>query len=466
MKQLGAQITSQSPADATDAVRLTRALLEQLPQPEPNRTYRVGFSGGADSRALLELAVLRYGPQQVRAVHIDHGLQAASTQWAQHCRRVAAQLGTGFDLLRLTPSRPSQSSGHSPSYEAWARQQRYRYWGRLLAPGDRLLLAHHANDQIETVALRLLQGRVPRPMPAQRALGAGILLRPLLATDPALLRAFLTHEPPGAAAAARREKWIEDPSNTDIRFLRNRVRKQLLPSLEIHFSGVAAQFERCGGLTERLLAGFEQRLRQEGLAAQKAAGVLLRLPICGLGVQGLLSLLQLCGARDLAGTQARQALHQLMRGANQPMRLHDRNGRRLELWSSHSETQSEPELVVWRAPVELPSQHLVFSTNSASAQWDLEHGRLRVSARQSDAASADAMGDIWLRFGRPGDRLKTSSGRGRRLVELLRDAGIPRWARNSYPILVQQGAVVCVPGIRRHGTQSDGLIEASWHPTD
>jgi len=389
----------------------------------------------------------------VRAVHVDHGLQPASRGWAEHCRRVAARLGVGFDCLRVRPL-PSQVPDriNLPNAEAWARAQRYRYWRRLMGPSDLLLLAHHLDDQVETIALRLLQGRLPRPIPGHRPLGDGHLVRPLLAITGAQLRRYLDQTSAG---------WLEDPSNSDLRFLRNRVRHSLLPA--IARTSWPQQIQRCGELTERLLvslAGYAQRV---GVDGTKAAGVLMKIPTSGLGEQGLLSLLHLCGVVNAPARQMRQAMDQLSADAVQPMVLLDKECARIELWSTR--IGKLRGLVVWRAPAQVAEQGfvLVASVREGGAEYapkqEFVHGRLRVFASDRN----DALAGIGVRFAVPGDRLLGRGGRQRRVVELLREARVPRWERASFPVLIDATGVLCVPGIAARG---DATITASWHRTD
>ena len=436
-----------SPSDLASTLR------SLLPASDPltTQTFRVAYSGGADSHALLELAVSRYGARRVRAVHVDHGLQPGSRGWAEHCRRVAARLGVGFDCLRVRPpvARAPARIGLR-NVEAWARAQRYRYWQRLLGPADLLLLAHHLDDQVETIALRLLQGRLPRPMPSRRVLGQGYLLRPLLGISALQLRAYL-----GDTSQA----WVEDPSNADLRFLRNRVRRELLPA--VARTSWPRQIERCGELTERLLASFASRAQLAGLDGGKAAGLLVKIPTSGLGEQGLLSLLHLCGVVNAPARQMRQALHQLSADAGQPMVLLDKEGARIELWSTR--IRKLPALVVWRAPARVAAQGWVSVERASGTAYmpaqEFAHGRLRVATRSNN----ETLAGVYVRFAAPGDRLVGPGGQQRRVVELLREARVPRWERASFPVLIDASGLLCVPGI---ATRGDALITASWHRTD
>ena len=175
----------------------------------------VGCSGGADSLALLALAV--DGGLAPIAVHVDHGLRPDSDREAGIVADAAARLGAGFDARRVT------IAGEA-NLEARARTARYDALeaARVAHGATAVLVAHTADDQAETVLLNFLRGSGSAGlagMPARR----GRVVRPLLAARRADVR----------AECARRglEPW-EDPSNDDLTFRRNWIRHEVLPLLE------------------------------------------------------------------------------------------------------------------------------------------------------------------------------------------------------------------------------------------
>ncbi len=186
----------------------------------------VGFSGGPDSTALLH--ALAQLPEAralgLRAIHIDHGLQASSTAWAQHCM----DFGTLIDVP-LTRVRVQVDTTRGEGLEAAARHARYAAFAEQLHAGEWLVLAHHRDDQIETVLLKLLRGAGPEGlagMRERRPFARGWLWRPLLETPRGALQRHLADH--GLAS-------IDDPANADARFARNRVRHAILPALRAAF---------------------------------------------------------------------------------------------------------------------------------------------------------------------------------------------------------------------------------------
>jgi tRNA(Ile)-lysidine synthase len=186
----------------------------ELP-PDVTAPVLVGCSGGADSLALLALAV--DGGLAPIAVHVDHGLRTGSDREADVVTDAAARLGAEFDARRVTVA-------PGPNLEARARAARYDALeaARVEHHATAVLVAHTADDQAETVVLNLLRGSGSAGlagMPSRR----GHVVRPLLGARRADVRAECT----------RRELTPrEDPSNDDLAFRRNWIRHEVLPLLE------------------------------------------------------------------------------------------------------------------------------------------------------------------------------------------------------------------------------------------
>jgi tRNA(Ile)-lysidine synthase len=189
----------------------------------PGLPLAVALSGGADSTALL-LACARRWPGQVRAVHIHHGLQAAADDFEAHCRQLCMHLEVPLAVRRVDAD---HATGQSP--EDAARQARYQALTETVQtewPGVHdVALAQHADDQIETLLIALSRGAgLPglASMPAHWQRQGLHWHRPWLSVPGAALRQWLQSQ--GAS-------WVEDPSNSDERYTRNRIRAQVLPVL-------------------------------------------------------------------------------------------------------------------------------------------------------------------------------------------------------------------------------------------
>lgn len=194
----------------------------------------VAYSGGADSTALLLAAQQRW-PGRVMALHVHHGLQAAGDRFESHARGFCDQHGITFRSERV-------QAGHAPgqSPEDAARLARYSALARKASEAGAVgvLLGQHADDQAETLLLALSRGAGLPGLAAmsERFERHGMVFgRPLLDVPSAALRAWL--QSVGQA-------FVDDPSNTDQRFTRNRIRAQLLPAWEASFPGFRPMLAR------------------------------------------------------------------------------------------------------------------------------------------------------------------------------------------------------------------------------
>jgi len=198
-----------------------------LPLERPSARHLVGVSGGADSVALLYLLV-ESGSRNLVVCHLHHGLRGRDATADQaFTARLAKQLGLPFETGRADVRKLAATSGES--LETAARHARHEFFARCAKSHrcPRVILAHHADDQAETILWNLLRGSHGlKGMAAKQPIMAGgrqlVLLRPLLATRRAGLREWL---------AQRGLAWREDASNADPFATRNRLRNEGIPLL-------------------------------------------------------------------------------------------------------------------------------------------------------------------------------------------------------------------------------------------
>ena len=221
-------------------------------------THAVAYSGGADSTALL-LMLVEQNPGQVQAIHIHHGLQTAADDFAAHCTAFCAALGVPLHVVHVNAS---AAAGQSP--EDAARRARYAALsGKVRDINEGLdqqirareaiktvAIAQHADDQIETLLLALSRGAgLPglSAMPAQWQRDGVEFVRPLLGTSALGIRSWLaskglTARQPGSANIG--QGWVEDPTNLETQFTRNRIRHDLIPVLDKAFPQFRQTFAR------------------------------------------------------------------------------------------------------------------------------------------------------------------------------------------------------------------------------
>lgn len=223
-----------APAAAADPVGPALARWCERTGPWNASRWAVAFSAGADSTALLRAAHAHW-PGQVVALHVHHGLQAAADGFETQARQTCEALGIALQVSRLDAA---PGPGQSP--EDAARDHRYRALARMAleAGAACVLLGQHADDQVETLMLALGRGA---GLPGLAGMAEhferhGMRFgRPLLELPAPALRAWLQ---------ALGQPWVEDPSNADPRFTRNRIRRTLLPAWEAAFPGFRATVPR------------------------------------------------------------------------------------------------------------------------------------------------------------------------------------------------------------------------------
>lgn len=377
-------------------------------------TLWVAFSGGVDSTVLLHVLRRR---ANVAAIHIDHGLHAESATWAQRCAATAAawRVPLRIRAVALVPG---------GNLEAKARRARYGVWRDLLDAGDVLALAHHANDQAETRLWQLLTGREAGGMPTARALGGGLLLRPMLRLPKEAIVRY---------AKRRKLRWVEDPANADLRSDRNFIRRHVAPRLE----------RRSPSAFARLVA--PRRQPAQTLPPLSAAN---------------------CTEARVAAWLAAAALP-LARG---PIREIARQSA-----ASPSRTPRialAPGIDAWRYR---QYWHLVRRVDESRGRRHANECVVGIRADLPDGVLSWQPGAFGLAAGTPlavryrdgGERIRLRQRGGRKTVKaLFREHGVAPWRRSGWPLLCDRdGEPVALPGIgvAAHCATSDGL-EPRWAP--
>ncbi|WP_233279483.1 tRNA lysidine(34) synthetase TilS [Acidihalobacter yilgarnensis] len=369
-------------------------------------------------------------------MHVHHGLQADADAWADTCAAHCAEWGIEFELLRIAAS---PRSGDSP--EARARELRYAALRSVMARGDGLLTAHHADDQAETLLLQLLRGAGPAglaAMPRLAPFGCGWHARPLLALRRTALRDYLTRAGIG---------WIEDPTNSDLSPARNYLRHRILPLIEARWPATVTTLGRAAGLQAES-QGLLSHLGRRDL--ETASGEW----------PGVLSVSAL---RVLPDARLHNAVRVWLSDKGLPLpnarRLSDlrrvlearRDGRAQLCWPGAELRRYRDELY---ADIPLSSHD-----STRVFQWDpatpLDLPGLGLVLRKEDlrcdlSSLMSAGAHLTIRFRRGGERCKMSPrGRSRALKSLLQEAGVPPWLRDRIPLLYADEHLVEVIGYWR-----------------
>lgn len=236
---------------------MTATLAAAIAAFSPALPLAVAYSGGADSTALL-LACSEKWPGQVIAIHVHHGLQAAADQFEMHCREFCNQLDVPL-LVKKIDAR--HSAGQSP--EEAARHGRYKALETVILHENAALaiksiaIAQHADDQVETILLALSRGGgLPglSAMPAAWTRAGLSYHRPFLKVRSSDIRLWLS---------GRGVTFIEDPTNADENFTRNRIRAKLMPALELAMPQFRDTFARSAAHAVQAQAVLDEVAQQD-----------------------------------------------------------------------------------------------------------------------------------------------------------------------------------------------------------
>jgi len=472
----------------------------------------VAFSGGPDSTALLLGLVRRRratpgGGPPVVAVHVDHAADAGSWRRARQARGLARRLGVPFVEHRLSAEgaggNRAAAGFEATGFEAAARRRRYRFLARIAADlgAGWIATAHHRDDQAETVLLRLAFGsglrglaaiHPARPLPASLASAAptdsadrhdGPRPRRPQPGRPALLRPLLTLPRSTLVEAVRAAglRPVVDPTNADLRIVRNRVRHHLLPHLAGSATAageppLAARLAALATRARRAVAALDRHLEGRlapvviepseplggeppggapGLAVSRSALGSLPEPLLP---HALALLHRRGGAPYPAGHEARRELVRQLTGGGAVgcdcgagWRWESRGGSvalvppAAQLARRRATAASFSYILVPPGEVEIAELGLVlrlYPTPLAPWMYDGAPHRAGLALELSPGEA------VTVRNRRPGDRLRPLGTAGRRrLKQVLIDGRVPRARRDRLPLLVDGGGIAWVPGV-------------------
>jgi tRNA(Ile)-lysidine synthase len=403
-------------------------LLTQLLPSESSGEILVGFSGGLDSAVLLHALTYRRS-ESVRAVHINHGLHPDAARWEAHCAEFARTLRVPYQARTIHVPLDAQEG-----LESAARYARYAAFSELLRPGETLLTAHHADDQLETVLLALLRGSGVdglAAMPRCQPFASGWHVRPLL---------DFTREELQRWASEHGLRWLEDPSNLNPRFDRNYLRSQVVPLLRERWPSAAHAVARTA-----LHLGEASTLLDEVAARDLAAAT--------LG-----SCLRTHALRSLDGPRRRNVLRYWLRscGARAPS---TRKLAALEHDMLAAEDDRSP-CVAWDDVEVRRHRHLLYCVRRMGGdaamdfEWEWQSpaplngvaGQLRAEIAHGRGVSRASLPPrLRVRTRTGGERIRLPGHEHHReLKKLLQEANVLPWWRDRLPLLYVDETLVAV----------------------
>ena len=430
------------PSDPVDAVAAVLA-----PRLAAGAHVCVALSGGRDSvallHALIELRATRLPALHLSALHVHHGLSPQADAWAAFCLQLCHEHAVPCRCERVTVARDDPSG-----VEAAARRARYDVFAACDA--DWLALAHHRDDQAETLLLNLLRGAGAHglaAMPEARRLGkAGPrLLRPLLQVSRAEIDAWL---------AARQLAWVEDESNGETALRRNFLRHEVLPLIGRQIAEPARMLARSAAHLADM-AQLADELAALDAQDALAGNSLLIAPLMALPMARRRNLLRhflrLHGVRMPDARHLDEILRQAGEASAAAMPGFVVDGVRLQVTRG----------CLWLLP-QAPATDVCPWHGEAALPWS--DGCVRFSAATGEGLAQRALNAaVELRPRRGGETLRPHAGRPRRpLKKWLQEAGIPQWQRDTMPLLWCGDRLLWAAGI---GYASDaGVLAEAGEP--
>lgn len=419
-----------------------RRTIRQYHMCQEGEQITVGVSGGADSMALLHI-LWRLSAQeewQVQAVHVHHGLRGKEAdEDAAFVEEICRRWNIPCALIRLDVA--AEAAKRRSGIEETGRILRYEAL-RKAAAGGKIAVAHHANDQAETLLMRLCRGTGMRGLAAMRPVREDVI-RPLL---------FCGKEEIEAYCRAEGISWREDSTNQEVRYTRNRLRHQVLPLLEqVHEGSIRHLSE-----TAELLATEEDFLEKEAEKAlweQKrdsgidAAGLLKLHPALRRRVLRL-ALAEAGGLRDVTRTHILQLEELLEKESGKSISLPHDLCARMEYGALKLERRKKEEsgfccLLTPGKETALPEFGWCVET-----EVSLEKPTEFCKDDYTNVFDYDKIKqELFCRSRRPGDRIALRAG-SKKLKDLFIDEKIPREERDRMPLIACGSDVLWVVGGR------------------
>lgn len=414
--------------------RRLKILIEEISErmEVPSGPVVVALSGGADSAMLAWL--LNDLASHVRALHVHHGWPD-SDRLSEAASEVAAKIGLDFSILEV-----DAAPGASP--EETARRLRYQALEGALAPEESLATAHTLEDQAETVLMNLIRGSGTQGLvgiPSKR----GRIIRPLLGVSRSLLR---------EAADLAKLPWIDDPANSDERFLRVKIRQQLIPFIEEEINpSTVDSISRFARLAAADAAYLDSRV--PNVLERKSGAV--RVPI------GVIKAVD-----PVVGARLVRRMWGILGFEHPPSEA--TVGKVLETASAATATaQVESGVTVTKEGGFLglslsPDRDTAPGPTNLSIPGETRWGSFTFTSTLENRIPPAPLSPrgmlvpisggekLEIRAAVRSDRIRCGAG-SKTVFEALREGGVAATRRESFPVVLMDGEVIWIPGVRRVG---------------
>ncbi len=416
------------------------------------RSVCLAYSGGVDSHVLLHLLATTQHPQltQIRAVHINHGLNTAAGEWAEHCADVTEKIGVPFSSINVDVKHIEHLG-----MEAAARKARYKALSKELSPDDVLVTAQHQHDQAETLLLQLFRGAGPLGLSAMWPESQShnmTIIRPLLGVSKQDIIDY---------AELHQLSWIDDPSNENTDINRNYLRQTVWPVLQERWPSLEKTIARSAmhcQETSLLLAQLAEQDRDlcQSQSEDLSIAAVKRLPV--ERQRNLLRFMIEVAGYELPSTAILQRIiEDVINAAEDKMpvvRWSDVEVRRyrdaLYVQASTNPESSSTE-INFTGPAEL------VLSEGCTVKWQLTSGDgLKISVLN---------GDLTLRYRQGGEKIRLRGHpQHKSLKQLFQEWSVPPWKRSTIPLFFVGTELVAVVGYGYAEHYAAETGEKGWLP--
>jgi len=415
----------------------------------------VGLSGGLDSTVLLEILAEHAVPAgyKVTAVHVNHGLSPNADAWTRFCERLCANQGVplAIENVRVNAASPE-------GLEGAARTARYAAFAA--RPETYIALAHHLDDQAETVLMQLLRGT------GLKGIAAMPEMRPLLGMQRQIFRPLLEYSRAQLKAYAQERglKWVEDESNASTRFDRNYVRHEVGPRFDERYPGwreALVRFARHAGSANDLL---DQLAALDGVPSRPGDPLPLDRDI---SQDRRANVLRAFLARNAVAMPSEARLAEIARQlyeAREDARVRlDHAG--ISIVRHKDTARIERDLGIATASA---SPWRVDWHRERDVELGADRGVIHFDATRGEGIAADpARSGRWYFAPRSGGEIiRLGADRpARTLKNLLQEREIPVWQREKLPLLFHGDVLVWVPGVGIAAEYACGEGQEGFQPS-
>jgi len=437
-------------SDVIDSL-LTQDWLDSLAH---YQTLYIGFSGGLDSTVLLHTIVRQ--PTligKVVAVHIHHGLSKNATSWQEHCQ-------CQCDMLSIPLLVRDVQFNTRANIEEGARIARYQVFSSLLAEDDCLLLAHHADDQAETVLLQLFRGTGIDGLAAMASRGElakGSLARP-----------FLNHTRDTLEAYARHYQlaWIDDESNQNTAFSRNYLRQQIMPLLRAKWPGLVGNLGRSAIHCQQAKSNLDCLAEIDCQERVKSQDSLNLTPLLLLNQARLANVLRVWLRKNNVRCPTTVILQRLITDVI----LGRQDALAVVTWDGIVVRRYQQTIYLLKEESQNQLNCIEWSTFPTSLQLDGKgHRSLHVRSGSSQTSAGLKIPPnciIQVRFRQGGETFHWR-GQTKQLKKLYQQWQIPPWQRDMIPLLYVNGELAAVVGFAIsdyfYATEPDNRYQIELH---